>query len=167
MATIIPFLYSFPPIQLKTKPFLDTATNGLTAMVIISMGYFFYGAKPISQVALLTIAAVFLGVSGMHILGTLRDYTADKNAQATTVAVLLGQRLAAILGAFIFLLLLLVTQNFPLEFRFCAVYGITCFAALAVKPGEKLTQGLGIILLMGFFVASTISLLTGSWGKFF
>jgi 4-hydroxybenzoate polyprenyltransferase len=164
-ALILPFLYSFPPVQLKIRPFLDTITNGLTAVIIILIGYFFSGVKPINQATLQIITGVFLGVSGMHILGTLRDYTTDRTSKVATIAVFLGQKAAAFLGMVVFLCLFLTTKNLPVEFSLCAAYGVTIFAILSVKPGEKLTQRLGIVLLLGFFIASAISLITNSWEK--
>lgn len=166
-AIIVVFIYSSPPIRLKTRPIIDSLSNGAFVASVFLTGYFHNAnVSTISESSALAAIAFVLGVSAVHILGALRDYTPDKTAGMTTIAIFLGQKKSALLAAGLFFLLLIISLRFPLEYRIFALYGLLCCAILSFKPDEKRTVTLGLTLLLGFFLAATFSIISGSWKNF-
>lgn len=166
-AIIVVFLYSSPPVRLKTRPIIDSLSNGIFVASVFLTGYFHNAnISTISNSSALAAIAFVLGVSAIHILGALRDYTPDKTTGITTVAIFLGQKKSALLAANLFLLLFIISFKFPLEYRIFALYGFICCSILTLKPDEKLTVNLGLTLLLGFFLAAAFSIISESWESF-
>ncbi|RLE42146.1 hypothetical protein DRJ48_04125, partial [Candidatus Woesearchaeota archaeon] len=103
------YFYSAPPLRLKTKPPLDSFSNGFIYVLgPVLMGFGF--GKSILDVPLKGYLIV-LGAMGVHAFSTIMDYTADKKAGDRTFAVTFGKRAAA-LFALTTLLVALIFGNF-------------------------------------------------------
>ncbi|MFX1509498.1 MAG: UbiA prenyltransferase family protein [Promethearchaeota archaeon] len=99
-------LYSFPPIRLKSRPFLDLLIIGLafgswailSAWVILIQYSFsgFPGGIPELPLILVVGAGVFY--AGTHCIHTAADYRADAEAGVTTTAVYIGPKQSSKLG---------------------------------------------------------------------
>lgn len=167
LAIIIPFCYSIPLIRLKEKPFLDSLSNGAFVTTVFLTGYFLNGATEISPITIQACLGFLFGVSGVHVVGALRDYSSDKKAGVRTISVALGQRQSALVAACFFTLLLTVLNNFPIEFKIYSIYAIMAAVILAIYPNEKRSMIVGLSLLLGFFLTANYSIASGSWRSLF
>jgi len=83
---ILTICYSTPPIRLKARPFLDSASNSLYACPLI-IGYAQNTGKlPGVEI----IAAAIFWTSAMHLLSAIPDINSDKAALLKTSATQLG-----------------------------------------------------------------------------
>jgi 4-hydroxybenzoate polyprenyltransferase len=116
-------LYSFPPIRLKARPFLDLFIIGLafgawavlTAWTILVPFSFSLIPLWIPVIPFTLLFGAGLFYAGTHSIHTAFDYTADTQAGVTTTAVFIGPKKSARLGIFLIalgLLLLYVTIGF-------------------------------------------------------
>ncbi len=163
IAIVIPYLYSSYPVRLKERPPWDSVSNGLFVMFVFLSGYLFSGNVHYQPLLLPVSAALFLGVSAIHIIGALRDYSADKKAHVKTIATVYGQRVSAGVCGILFILLFILAQSFPIEFHVYALLGILVSTILFIKPGEKISFHLGTILVLSFFVVTMYSIIFNSW----
>ena len=88
---ILGYLYSVPPIRLKTKPPLDLLCDGLGYISIFLSGYWINAT--IHSMAVPNIKIIFvilLFISGLHAFCRLQDYKYDKIANDKTIAVKYG-----------------------------------------------------------------------------
>ncbi len=95
LAVLASVTYSVPPLRLKSRPGLDVLFSGVAYVVFVyGAGYWLmqpYAPLPDAVYVLAIFAAC------LHALGALRDYTVDKTAGATTIAVQFGPRVTALL----------------------------------------------------------------------
>lgn len=83
---LISFLYSAKPIRFKARPFLDFMSNFLYVLpAIIAFYQLRFFIPPI-----LPLFAAFMWTSAMHLFSAVPDIEADKQANITTTAVLIG-----------------------------------------------------------------------------
>ncbi|MEM1519153.1 MAG: prenyltransferase [Pyrobaculum sp.] len=82
------FIYSAPPIRLKSRPFLDSYSNWLY-IVPAGLGYYLASGH---HMPLWAWAAGVFWTAGMHALSAVPDIEADKAAGVKTVATALGRR---------------------------------------------------------------------------
>jgi len=81
------FIYSYPPLRLKARPFFDSASNVLYIVPGI-FGYFLLsGVFPPLQI----ILAGSFWAAAMHLFSAIPDIKADKRAHLRTTAVVLGE----------------------------------------------------------------------------
>jgi 4-hydroxybenzoate polyprenyltransferase len=80
--------YSAPPLRLKTKPLLDSLSNGL----YILPGVLAYLAVARSFPPLLAVAGGWLWTMAMHTFSAIPDIEPDRNAGIRTTATVLGER---------------------------------------------------------------------------
>lgn len=158
MALLIPYLYSVRPFRLKERPPLDSFSNGAFVACVCIAGYVFNLNSSLGPVFTQIILGIFFGVSAIHIIGALRDYTSDLVSKVRTIAVVWGQRTSAIFAAILFSCTYLSIRTFPLEFRTYAIIGILVSIILAIRPNEKRSMQLGLSLIILFFVVSAYSL---------
>jgi len=83
---ILSFLYSAKPIRFKARPFLDFMSNFLYVIPAILA---FYQLR-LSLPPILPLFAAFMWTSAMHLFSAVPDIEADKQAEITTTAVLIG-----------------------------------------------------------------------------
>ncbi|MFX1317706.1 MAG: UbiA prenyltransferase family protein [Promethearchaeota archaeon] len=98
------FLYSFPPIRLKSRPFLDLIIIGIgfgSWAVLAAWGLYSFLPMSFLPLSFLPISLVIgAGVfyAGTHGIHTASDYSADAGAGIKTTAVYLGPRNTTRLG---------------------------------------------------------------------
>ena len=80
--------YSAPPVRLKTKPLLDSVSNGLYIMP----GLVAYAAVSGSLPPALVIAGSWLWTMGMHTFSAIPDIEPDRAAGIRTTATVLGKK---------------------------------------------------------------------------
>ena len=135
------FAYSVPPLRLKQRGVVDSFSNALMVLCIGLLGFSFGGS--FAQVPLAAYVALLLVVS-IHVLCAFMDYSADKLAGQSTVAVVLGKRLAMILGGVCagVALAWFWFMSFPAPIVLVAgLLFMTCLV-LAVYPSEALARRL-------------------------
>ena len=80
--------YSAPPLRFKTKPFLDSVSNGLYVLPFF-IGYFYVSGK-------YPPTSVFLGAwawtMGMHTFSAIPDIKPDREAGIQTTATFIGRK---------------------------------------------------------------------------
>lgn len=91
--------YSMPPIRLKAKPYVDSASNILYAFPAFIAMYQFAGIVPPPAI----LIAVFCWTSAMHLFSAIPDIEADKRAHLQTTAVVLGERTSLLVCAMLWL----------------------------------------------------------------
>ncbi|MFW5703312.1 MAG: prenyltransferase [Patescibacteria group bacterium] len=145
--------YSLPPIRLKAKPFVDSASNILYAFPAFIAMYQFAGVMPPAIV----LIAVFCWTSAMHLFSAIPDIEADKRAQLRTTAVVLGERTSLFTCALLWsgtAILSLFTSWLMLP---ALVYPAICFWLLKKRTIEVeqvywifpwLNAGIGFILYL-------------------
>ncbi|MFX1576877.1 MAG: prenyltransferase [Promethearchaeota archaeon] len=83
---LLSFLYSAKPIRFKAHPFIDFMSNFLYVLpAIIAFYQLRFFIPPI-----LPLFAAFMWTSAMHLFSAVPDIEADKQANITTTAVLIG-----------------------------------------------------------------------------
>lgn len=94
---LLGFLYSGPPLRLKSKPIVDLTVIGLAfgTMAVIA-AWIILGTLPELPILLLIGSGVYY--AGTHGLHTASDYDADNEAGLRTTAVFLGRQKAIQLG---------------------------------------------------------------------
>jgi len=111
---MLSFLYSAKPIRFKAHPFIDFMSNFLYVMPAIIA---FYQLRLLIP-PLIPLFAAFMWTSAMHLFSAVPDIEADKQANITTTAVLIGYVPSLILCfgfwlTFALLLNFIVPWNFP------------------------------------------------------
>ena len=111
---LLSFLYSAKPIRFKARPFLDFISNFLYVMPAIIAFYQLRFFIP----PFLPLFAAFMWTSAMHLFSAVPDIDADKKADITTTAVLIGAVPSLILCfafwlLFAIILVLIVPWNPP------------------------------------------------------
>ena len=147
------FVYSAPPIRLKTRPFLDSIAN----VAIYYFGPLFIGWGQMSTLTALSPKAYILGifVFGFHAFTTVFDYSVDKASGDRTSAVLLGKRVTALVAATAFIMPLIFTDFAYLGISAFLVLACTFALIIALYPSERLAAFFGWVL---FFAAVAVAL---------
>ncbi|MFX0077693.1 MAG: prenyltransferase [Candidatus Hermodarchaeota archaeon] len=83
---LLSFLYSAKPIRFKARPFIDFLSNFLYVIPAILAFYQLRLFLP----PVLPLFAAFMWTSAMHLFSAVPDIEADKQANITTTAVLIG-----------------------------------------------------------------------------
>lgn len=104
---LISYIYSAPPIRLKTRPPLDSLANAGYVLGPAMLG-FSYGGSIISMPPQVFWIAGF--VASIHAFSTLTDYETDKKIGDTTFAIEYGKH-TAILAPIAFILTLLIFSS--------------------------------------------------------
>ncbi len=93
------FAYSAPPFRLKTKPLLDSLSNGVGAVVTILLGFSTH-----SNILEMNpyLYSVIFPIMGIHALTALLDVECDKKSGFNTIATLLGKNKLLLFSALMF-----------------------------------------------------------------
>ena len=89
LITILSFVYSTPPLRLKSRPGLDLGTNMLGFGILCSLAGFSLGA-PLGEFPWLWLVPMVLGTGALYVPTTVADIYADGKNGVTTIAVSLG-----------------------------------------------------------------------------
>jgi len=139
-----PFLYSAPPIRLKSRPILDSLTNATYTYGPFAMGYSLSGTLGFLNPGMILFALVF---SAAHAIGTIMDLEGDRKAGIRTFASVLGSRPAAAFAVFI-LALNLPFSYMMMEsmFALIVIYTLASLFVL-VKPTPKMAKNCFIVMV--------------------
>lgn len=141
LAVLASVTYSVPPLRLKSRAGLDVLFSGVAYVVFVyGAGYWLmqpYAPLPDAVYVLAIFAAC------LHALGAMRDYTVDKAASATTIAVQFGPRITALLVA----IAALTGQALWYKERGLDIAGMLVFVSILVpalltikRPNEQLIR---------------------------
>lgn len=95
-----PYIYSAPPLRLKSVPVLDSLTNATYTYAPFAMGYSLSGSLGFLSPGMVLFSLVF---SAAHAIGTIMDLQGDRKAGIRTFAAALGGRKAALFASAILL----------------------------------------------------------------
>lgn len=118
IAIFLAWAYSFKPLRLKSRPFLELFTCLVGAWLIVMIGYNYNGSTVefIQQFSLARIIAVSGFILGTSILSYLADYEADKLVGEKNTIQFLGPQLSLILALVFFTLSAFLFQSPFLKF---------------------------------------------------
>lgn len=150
-------LYSVPPVRLKSRPPLDSITNGVGTFFIFSTGVAIAGG---SFNDVISGAYWFSAVAaGFHVLLAAPDIKADREAGLKTTAMYLGWRGSAIACQVIILAALVFEQWSVLTRNFLVINFLGLFLMWREWNKENLIRiiflgGLAMVAYLGFYAFS-------------
>ncbi len=159
----IPYIYSVPPIRLKSRPILD------------SLVCVFYGIGPLLYAYSLSgglllhpyIFSLSLGFSGLHAIATIMDVAHDRKTGTRTFAAAFGTRAPAIFALGICLLNLWITWGYSFAFSSSIAFAalLSLWVAIAPTPENARTEFKLLFaytfLWIGYFFLKYV--LLGAW----
>ncbi len=92
LAVFLTFIYSAPPVRLKSRPFLDLISHGFFAGVLIFLFPLFAFASEIDITEKLLLIPIFVLSITAEIRNHLNDYQADRAEGLKTTVCFLGNR---------------------------------------------------------------------------
>ena len=138
---IIGFIYSMPPLRLKTKPVGDILCNAFAAGGIFAAGLSFNE----KNLDILVILGAFIIAATFYIPTVLTDYEFDIKAGLLTSAVYFGAKkilkimlILSIINVIIWLIILIISK---LEFKVLALLLIIYTIIFTLASNFKLKQG--------------------------
>jgi lycopene elongase/hydratase (dihydrobisanhydrobacterioruberin-forming) len=155
IALSVAWLYSTPPIQLKTKPLGDIFSNILGLLSIAGLGASFGSLYTLFQIIPPErIVGIILALIMASLIAGLADFNSDQATGQTTTAVFIGKKMTAILG-------LLATLPLGLiNFQEAGYLKISIFAIiLAYLPLLWLYKNSKIVSLV-YFIITLITVLS-------
>lgn len=148
------YYYSALPLRFKTKPPLDSLTNGMGYFFLpFLLGFSFGGA--ISEIPL-KIYFVTLCVTAAHSFTTLMDYSVDKKAGDVTFAIFFGKRTAAFFAFAAFATTYFLSGIETLSIKYYLVFSSFLFLIASIYPSERLAALLVKIELIGFLIVAAV-----------
>ncbi len=158
------YFYSAPPLRFKTKPFLDSLSNGLIYFLApFIIGYSYNGS--IFEIPY-NIYVIGLSVMGVHVFSTIMDYSIDKKMGDKTISVFIGKRLSAILSTILFGLTLILADLSTPILNYYLIFSIMLSLIIFIHPSEELASKFFKLYYIGFLLASLTYIITCS-GAFF
>ncbi|MDF1477638.1 prenyltransferase [Leifsonia sp. H3M29-4] len=160
--------YSAKGLRFKEKPFLDSITSSTHFVSPAVYGLVLAGAVFTPQLWAL-LGAFFLWGMASHAFGAVQDVTADREAQISSIATVIGARATARLSVVLYLLagaLLLVTQwPGPLAAILALPYAISCaqFWNVTDATCESANRGWKRFLWLNFATGFLVTMLLIWW----
>ena len=144
----VPYLYSAPPLRLKSRPILDSLVNFAVAFGPFALGFSSSGSLGFLALHFIIFSFTF---SAAHALGTIWDMEEDRLAGIRTFAAVYGPRLPALFAGIIFAL------NIPFAFRIMMSAGImitlnAILSFLVVFKNDRETVKKVFVVMMVLFV---------------
>ncbi|HUS26336.1 MAG TPA: UbiA family prenyltransferase [Nevskiaceae bacterium] len=154
------YTYSVPPIRLKTRPILDSFSNGIWILLVLLLGFFVNttGWSDIQFPTIPVLITTVLGTTAFHALGALMDYDVDKRVGDNTVAIFLGKRGTALysFGLFTACLVIINGRNAAVDtfFGACVVLAAWLVFDPATQRAHRFFQIIALLVLVatGFLV---------------
>ena len=150
----ISFAYSVPPIRLKSRPIIDSLSNGLAVVLIFLCGYWSVMIANTNLPKISLLASIFLISSTLHAIFAVVDYDTDKQLHEMTIAIYLGKTktILLIIGAIITSALLLIFGFSPSPELLLTVLYVISFALIfgltyLYRP-EKLKSNIVMVIYM-------------------
>lgn len=160
--------YSAKGLRFKEKPFLDSVTSSTHFVSPAVYGLVLAGAVFTPQLWAL-LGAFYLWGMASHAFGAVQDVTADREAQISSIATVIGARATARLSVVLYLLagaLLLVTQwPGPLAALLALPYAISCaqFWNVTDATCESANRGWKRFLWLNFATGFLVTMLLIWW----
>jgi 4-hydroxybenzoate polyprenyltransferase len=160
--------YSAKGLRFKEKPFLDSVTSSMHFVSPAVYGLVLAGAVFTPQLWAL-LAAFFLWGMASHAFGAVQDVTADREAQISSIATVIGARATARLSVVLYLLagaLLLATEwPGPLAAILALPYAISCALYWNVTDAtcESANRGWRRFLWLNFATGFLVTMLLIWW----
>jgi 4-hydroxybenzoate polyprenyltransferase len=160
--------YSAKGLRFKEKPFLDSVTSSTHFVSPAVYGLVLAGAVFTPQLWAL-LAAFFLWGMASHAFGAVQDVTADREAQISSIATVIGARATARLSVVLYLLagaLLLATEwPGPLAAILALPYAISCALYWNVTDAtcESANRGWRRFLWLNFATGFLVTMLLIWW----
>jgi 4-hydroxybenzoate polyprenyltransferase len=153
--------YSAPGLRFKERPFVDSLTSSTHFVSPAIYGLVLAGAVFTPQLWMI-LAAFFLWGTASHAFGAVQDVIADREADISSIATVIGGRATVRLAVIAYLLagvLLLFTEwPGPLAALLALPYALVCapFWSITDAAAETANRGwkkfLGLNFVTGFFV---------------
>jgi 4-hydroxybenzoate polyprenyltransferase len=159
----IVFLYSVPPIRLKTRPPLDSLSNSLYVLGPALLGFSFGGSIFNLPISILIFS---LCVVGIHALSTIMDYSADSAVGDRTMATVLGVKGTALVSMAIFSLVLWFSMHItPLSYTTFVIACLSLVVAVIeyIKPSERLARMFCYAVFITFLFSISVYILKTSF----
>lgn len=123
-AVLLSYAYSYEPLRLKSRPIIDSLTNGLGLSLIFASGYFINShSLSASWPFNAQLLVAFLTGFAFHALGTILDYDADIKSGERTIAIELGKRPTAVLTCAVLALNFFLVNSLVLQV-FCGTCAV-------------------------------------------
>ncbi|MBJ7613153.1 MAG: prenyltransferase [Candidatus Dormibacteraeota bacterium] len=130
LAVLAALAYSAPPLRLKERPGLDSATSALHFVLPAICGGILAGAAPAALPGRFLLAFLVWGMAS-HALGAIQDVEFDSAAGMGSIATVLGRRATAAAAAVLYLAAGLLTASAG-RLALWAALVVLPYAALAV-----------------------------------
>ena len=104
LAVFLVFLYSVPPVRLKSRPFLDLLSHGFFAGILIFLFPLFAFSPAINSLDKLLVVPIFILSITAEMRNHLNDYEIDKKEGLKTTVCFLGYRNSQKILRFLFFL---------------------------------------------------------------
>jgi 4-hydroxybenzoate polyprenyltransferase len=144
----VPYIYSAPPLRLKSVPIADSIINSAVALGPFAMGFSIAGGLGFLAPHFVLFTLTF---SAAHALGTIMDMKEDKIAGIKTFATVFGPRAPALFATVMFAI------NIPFAFNVMASAGVVItinalFALYVFLKGDQESVKLAIKCTMALFI---------------
>ena len=160
--------YSAPVLRFKERPFLDSITSSTHFVSPAVYGLVLAGAAFTPQLWAL-LAAFFLWGAASHAFGAVQDVIADREAEISSIATVIGARATVRLAVLSYLaggvLLLFTTWPGPLAALLVLPYAAVCAPFWTVSDAESETANRGWrrFLLLNFVTGFLVTMLMIWW----
>ena len=158
LTVISALVYSAPPLRLKERPGLDSATSALHFVLPAVCGALVAGAA-LSELPWRFLLAFFLWGTASHALGAIQDVEFDRAAGMRSIATALGGRGTALLALGLYLAAGLLTASAGALAAWAAVVVLpyAALASLAAHRPRLAWRGfLGLNLLAGAYLTRVL-----------
>jgi 4-hydroxybenzoate polyprenyltransferase len=167
------WVYSVPPMRLKTRPGADVISNGLGIGLLPLLGGWCIVRSPVHFPWVMLLLGVLVATA-LYVPTTLVDYDADREAGYRTIAIALGPRRTYLLGASCWvaanaLSVVLAAAGHVLPHRMLGILAVGApmllveYAVLIGRPGRGVAVFNGLIVLSWtfLFVNASFALMYG------
>lgn len=152
------YSYSMKPLRLKSRPVLDSLSNGLWIYGIFLAGYWITQRGFVFEFPPATLAiCIFLVPTAIHALATLLDRESDKTVGDRTIGIVFGKTYTTV---FALILLSLCFALIGIENIFIGSYLLASIACIALTLRYRSSAFLRYILLAIIYSVSIPILLS-------
>lgn len=148
---LLAYVYSVPPIRIKSKPPIDSFFGSIGYLIPILIAFTTHSS--ISEIPLNYLLLIFPLMAG-HAIFALRDLRYDKKTSTRTIGVYLGRTKTLIFAISMYLIPLILLNNLFLRAVFAASI-LLLIAVLIANPKEK-DYITGLVLCLFFSINLTL-----------
>lgn len=150
LAVISVYVYSVPPIRIKSRPIIDSIFNMLFIYLPFAMGYSLMGTLDF-----LNIHFIIFGLLGSaaHAIGTVSDLNSDKKTGIKTFATQYGHVLPLIFALFLFLINIPFALNIELGAGILLIFLSLATILLMIYPTAPIFNWMILSIVLWMFYA--------------